>query len=156
MNNSKRIKAFTLTELLVVIIISAIVVGLALSVLDLLQENYSRIRENYTVSTEITHIQQQLSLDFNRYHEITLDDKLKRIHLKNPIDSVVYTYSNGLLVRQEDSTFLPIEIVNSYFNGTEVFRGQIDALELYVGEGNQTQLFIYKTNDAKTFLIDGH
>lgn len=152
MKTNTKVDAFTLTEILVVIVISAIVVGLALSVLNIVQQNLYNIRENYQTSTEIQQLKEQLAVDFNRYHNVELNNKLQEIQFKNPLDSLTYTFTSNRLIRKKDTISLHIEKPKFYFRGQEVERGKIDAIKLYIKGHEGTYIFVDKVNDARTYL----
>lgn len=152
LKTNTKVDAFTLTEILVVIVISTIVVGLALSVLNIVQQNFYNIRENYQTSTEIEQLKQQLAVDFNRHHDVILNNELQEVYFKNPLDSLQYTISGDLLLRKKDT--IPLQIVNPrfYFRGQEVKNGKIDAIKLYIKGHDGTYVFVDKINDARTYL----
>lgn len=152
MKVNKKITSFTLPEILVILLISAIVVGLAFSVLHLVQQNYNSIRKNYRISTEVQHLQQQLNLDFNRYRKITFNKDQQTLNFSHQLDSVFYSFKDDIIFRKKDTIALVAEEFIFYFNGLEVSSGPIDALKLRIGGEAKTQLFIYKVNDAKTYV----
>lgn len=145
----QKIRAFTLTEVLVVLVISAIVVGMALSVLNLVQQNFFSIRGNFQNSTEQQLLKQRLALDFNRYHSINLNKDKNEILFKNPLDSVLYGYYNHSLTRQQDTVDLRISKITWYYKGEEIGEGKVDAAKFQIGEEDSTFIFVSKSNDAK-------
>lgn len=145
----KKIEAFTLAEILVVIVISTIVVGLALSVLNLVQQNFYSISQNYRNTTENQHLKQQLAIDFNRFHSIHLNKATHEIIFKNPIDSVLYVVRDEIVIRQADTIGLGLKEVAFYYEGRKVYEGKIDAIKLYTGNLETAYLFVSKLNDAK-------
>lgn len=148
MKKNQKISAFTLTEILVVIVISAIVAGLAFSVLDIVQKNFLAIRDNYDQVTEKNQLKEKLAIDFNRYQQIDLDRNLQRIRFKNPIDSAFYNYSRQTIITGQDTT--EISAIEFYFDGIKVADGKVDALKLYFKP--ESFIFIYKKNDIATYL----
>ena len=62
--------SFTLLELLVVMIITAIVVGMAFSVLRLVQNQIHAIKSNFEKTSTLALFEQQLWQDFNDKNEI--------------------------------------------------------------------------------------
>ena len=73
MRTNKKIQAFTLTEVIIVLILTSIVVGLAFSVLGLVQKQMLAVQENYNKNLDISKLETSLWLDFNRYSEISYD-----------------------------------------------------------------------------------
>lgn len=149
MDFKHKIKAFTLTEILVVLVISAIVVGMALSVLNLVQQNFLSIRKNFQNTTGQQLFQQRLIIDFNRYHSIYLNNDRNEIWMKNPLDSVLYLYQGHSFLRQQDTIDLKISKITWYYRGEEVGKGKVDAAKLYIGEKGSAFIFVSKHNDAK-------
>ena len=152
MNNKNKIPAFTLTEILVVLVISAIVVGLAFSVLDLVQNNLRAVKNNYAAATEVQHLKQQLKIDFNRYHDIRYDGRLQELSLKNPVDSVHYSFSNHIVIRNRDTIPVPINEVEFFFLGNSISEGKADAVKIILGKPSNDFLFVSKINDAKVYF----
>lgn len=150
MRKDDKIDAFTLTEILVVLVISAIVVGLAFSVLDLVQKNFRAIQTNYNYSTEVRNLQQQLTIDFNRFHNINFDPVLQEIHLKNSVDSVKYNFSENILVRITDTIPIPIKQLKLFFSGEEINDGKLDAVKILLDKSPDMFIFVSKHNSAKT------
>lgn len=156
MKKPEKIEAFTLTELLVVLVISAIVVGLAFSVLDLVQKNFRIIRENYNHSTEVQHLKQQMVIDFNRYHDAEYNQILQELRMRNEVDSILYQFSYPYLIRNLDTLPVPVEKLTSFFLGNEISEGKIDAVKVLLGMPSGYFIFISKKNSAKTFFDHGH
>lgn len=152
MRSNNKIPAFTLTEILVVLVISAIVVGLAFSVLDLVQKNMGAIKENYAATIEVRHVKQQLAMDFNRFGDISYDGRLGELLLRNPMDSIKYTLSDKLFLRNLDTIPVPVEGVQFFFLGNEISEGKIDAIKLLLERPSGGFIFISKKNDAKTYF----
>lgn len=148
MEFKKKIAAFTLTEVLVVIVVSAIVVGLALSVLNLVQQNFYSIRKNFQATTDNQLLKQRLLIDFNRYHTISYNESTGLIMFKNPIDSVLYKYADFRLIRDLDTLGNNIKDLTFYYEGAEVKQGQIDASKLFLGADGSEIIFVSKVNAA--------
>lgn len=151
MNSNNKIPAFTLTEILVVLVISAIVVGMAFSVLDLVQRNMRAIKDNYTTTTEVQHLKQQLTIDFNRFQNLYYNGNLKQLYLKTPVDSINYRLSDHKFMRNNDTLMVPVEGVQFFFLGNAVDEGKVDAVKLFLNKSNNF-IFIARKNDAKTYF----
>lgn len=142
-----KIPAFTLTELLVAIAIAAIVIGLASSILNLFFKNIQSIQSNYANNTEVSLLEQQLTVDFNTYHTIVHDDNASILYLKNELDSISYSLNEGFILRNEDTIFSKNYSKQLLHQGRSKLTGSIDALKLEFAENN-TFIFCYKENDA--------
>ncbi|NER16791.1 PulJ/GspJ family protein [Spongiivirga citrea] len=149
----KKVKAFTLSELLVVLGITTIVVAIAYLVLGLVQGNIFRLQQNYKDSTQVQQLQQALWIDLNTCNQATNSNIDGIIRFKNELDSVQYAFSDSLLVRYPDTFKINIEELKFYFDGTEIKNGNIDAIEVGVLNNSvQQSLFIFKENDAATYM----
>lgn len=147
-----KIPAFTLTELLVAMAIAAIVIGLASSILNLFFKNIQSIQSNYSDNTEINLLEQQLTVDFNKYHTIAHDYNTAILYLKNELDSISYSFQEGFILRNEDTILSKNYSKQLLYQGTTRIAGSIDALKLEFEENN-TFIFCYKENDAFDQLI---
>jgi type II secretory pathway pseudopilin PulG len=143
-----KIKSFTLAELLVVMIITAIVVGIAFSVLRLVQKQIVAIQKNYNKSTSLSLFEQRLWQDFNIYTDLSFDSAKGNLFLKSPLDSVTYTFEDRCVLRNNDTIPLKLEIEKIYFEGKEVQSGAIDAIS-FSGEAElrNYRIFVSKKND---------
>ena len=65
MKNNFKIKAFTLSEMVVVTILTSIIVGIAFSVLSLVQRHMYSIKQNFNNNTELSKLEQALWIDFD-------------------------------------------------------------------------------------------
>ncbi|WP_299517042.1 prepilin-type N-terminal cleavage/methylation domain-containing protein, partial [uncultured Flavobacterium sp.] len=61
----KKVKSFTLSELIVVMIITVIVVGIAFSVLLLVKKQIKGIEKNYQKTTQLALFEEKFWRDFN-------------------------------------------------------------------------------------------
>jgi type II secretory pathway component PulJ len=154
---NKKIQAYTLSELIVVIIITSIIAGLSFSVLNLVHRHMDSIALNLDRDMQLKQTELMLNIDFNAHSKITLSDSNK-LKFKIYNDSVVYKFNEGLLLRDDDSITLIIEGKSFYFKGQEVKRGRVDAIELNIRktDDNVDKLFIYKQNDALNKLNYGY
>lgn len=149
----RKIPAFTLTEMLVVLAISTIVVGLALSIISLFGKNVQLIQNNYSNSTRLNLFENQITLDFNQFHTIIYDPNDNSILLKTPLDSISYTFNENYIIRDLDTILNKKNTRTMYLLGDKIHEGRIDALKVELGEDKvSTFIFIYKENDANHYL----
>ncbi len=147
----KKTPAFTLTEMLIVLAISAIVAGLAFTIISLFTRNVHHIQQNYSVSTKVRLFQEQLSLDFNRFHSITYRNGLSQLELKTPLDSITYYFTENAIIRNTD-TILKSNYKKEFFSfGIATKQGNVDAIKLTL-EATNVPVFIFKQNDATSYL----
>jgi competence protein ComGC len=65
---NKKVTAFTIAEMLVVLVISGIVISLTMLILSLVQKQLSIINTNNEKTTEIQLLERVLWQDFNRHN----------------------------------------------------------------------------------------
>jgi len=150
----KKIKAFTLSEMMVVLVITLIVVALAFAMLNLVQKQMGGIEKNYENGTTIQQLRQALWIDFTKYAELRYDPENSKLYCSNEMhEGVVYTFEDTFVLRASDTLAIPIGAKVFYFDGLEVAGGTIDAMQLRIGmEANEKTIFVYKNNPAVTYM----
>lgn len=153
MQTKHKIQAFTLSEMIVVIILTSIVVGMAFSVLSLVQKHMYSIQVNFKGNTELNKLEQSLWLDFNRYSNIKYDDVNEKLIFITEIDSTTYQFTREQIITDIDTFNIELQHKAFYFNGDKKGNGQIDAIKLETSKAFQNQkIFVFKQNDATTFV----
>lgn len=153
MKQDHKIAAFTLSEMLVVLILTAIVVGLAFSVLSLVQRHMTSIQNNFQQATELNKFETSLWIDFNRYNTIKYNGIENQMVFSSEIDSISYTFTKEYIVKTIDTFKVQLDNKTLFFNGNEIQKGTIDALKLETSKTFQNQkLFIYKDNAASAYM----
>ncbi|WP_290698296.1 prepilin-type N-terminal cleavage/methylation domain-containing protein [Lacinutrix sp.] len=153
MQTNKKVQAFTLSEMIVVLILTSIVVGLAFSVLGLVQKQMLAIQDNYNKSLELNKLETVLWLDFNRYSKIEYNNLEKELKFSTELDSMTYRFLESKVIKEQDTFAIQLQQKKYYFEGDIISNGQIDALKLETTKDFQNQqLFIFKQNDATVFM----
>lgn len=153
MKGNKKIKAFTLSEMVVVIILTSIVVGLAFSVLSLVQKHMMSIQHNFSQNTELQKLEQSLYLDLNRYSKIEYNTSDEELKFSNALDSIRYTIHKKIIIKDQDTFNISINQKQFFFNGNSIESGQIDAIKLETSKATQNKIiFVFKTNDAANYM----
>lgn len=143
-----KIKAFTLTEMMVVIVISAIVAGLAFTVLSTVQNSMRSIGHNYENTTQIRSFETALSIDFNTFTTAVWDTKENTLRLSSPINERHYQFYNDSIVTDVGAHFLKVKDKMFFFEGKQVNSGGIDAIKLiFYNTRAPNYLFVFKYND---------
>lgn len=149
-----KIKSFTLSELLVVMIITAIVVGIAFSVLRLVQKQIFTIQNNLEKKSNLSLFEQQICQDFNELHNIRFDASDKKLLLMSEMDTVTYTFEDTFSFRNADTIKLKLNIEKMYFEGKETKQDNVDALLISANaELPDYTIFVSKKNDL-TFKMN--
>ncbi len=146
----KKIKAFTLTEIMIVMVITAIVVGLAMSILSIIQKQSNALQQLYFTNNKVVLLNQELTLYFHRFHHITWNESEGLLDFKTPIDQKQIDLSESADIHSL------IKEKYFYLEGEEVASGAIDAVKLVVNVKEKEQvLFVYKRKDVATLLNNG-
>ncbi|WP_109435883.1 type II secretion system protein J [Aquimarina sp. AU119] len=149
MKINHKIKAFTLTEVMVVMVISAIVVGLAFSVLGIVQKNMRNIGENYKNQEQIQSFETALTIDFNTFPTAVWDPIENTLMVSSPIDERKYQFYNDSVVTNISKHAISIKEKMFYFEGRSVQSGSIDAIKFTFHNTKEShRLFVFKYNDA--------
>lgn len=150
--NSK-IKSFTLSELLVVMIITAIVVGMAFSVLRLVQKQISSIQKNYEKSTRLSLFEQKIWQDFHECNMINYNEREMSLVIQSELDTIKYVFSEEYTIREKDTAKIKIGIEKLFLQGKIVKEGDVDAISIS-GEKElpKYKLFVFKQNDLTQIM----
>ena len=151
----KKIKAFTISELIVVLILTSIVVGLAFSVLGLVQKQIFPIQNNYKHQMTLRQLETSLWIDIHRYPNINYNPIEEELTMKHELDSVVYQFSKVNIIKAQDTFPVVLSQKAFYFNGTTTNNNKVDAIKLTTDKTtNFQELFIFKKNDATQFMSE--
>jgi hypothetical protein len=150
---ARKLKSFTLAELLVVMIITAIVVGMAFSVLRLVQKQIYAIQINFEKTSILALFEQKIWQDFNEPHLIVYDDNKHILIMTSEIDTVTYSFQEKFTMRNLDTIKIKIKPNKIFFKGKEIKSGTIDAIALFAEtELPDYQIFVSKKNDVTLFM----
>lgn len=148
----KKIKAFTIAELIVVLVLSSIVITIAIVVLNLVQKQVSGIQFNLQKQNEIQVLDKLLWHDFNT-HKLHFFAKEEILLCTNPIDTITYQFNKDYILRNKDTIKAHVDEALFYLDAEKVIEKTIDAIEIQFSEKFQNKtLFIYKMKDATYYL----
>ncbi|CAD0009692.1 PulJ/GspJ family protein [Flavobacterium salmonis] len=146
-----KLKSFTLAELIVVMIITAIVVGMAFSVLRIVQKQIHKIQTNFDKTSTLALFEQRLWLDFNEPHNIIYNKN--ELILISEIDTINYSFRENFTMRNQDTIKLKITPNKAFFKGKEITNGTIDAISIFTDtELPDYAIFVSKKNDITLFM----
>ena len=145
---NKKLKSFTISELLVVLIIASIVVGIAFSVLDLTRKEIQKNNQNKELEVKINQAELKLTIDINSFSKCSVNENY--LYFKNEIDSIQYQILDGNLIVREDTLLSNIVDVTYFFKGNKINNVVFDALKLVIETKKDinSTVFVYKINDA--------
>ncbi|WP_299223892.1 hypothetical protein [uncultured Psychroserpens sp.] len=148
-----KVNAYTLNEMLITIIITSIVIGMAFTVLTLVQRHMWSIQENLKSTTQLNQLEQSLWIDINRYNKLSYSNAENKLLFKSDSDSMVYYLKPDFITRSTDTFHIEFVHKQFFFDGNEVSNGNIDAIRFGSSKKHRNQhLFIYKKNDATQFM----
>ncbi len=148
----KKTKAFTIAEMLVVLVISSIIITITIMVLNLVQGQIRSIQTIYKTNIELRLLERGLWQDFNS-HRIYYDDSKSQLLCASEKDTIIYTFNTGYITRNLDTIKTAIVDKRIFLDGEEIKNGSIDALEIHLSkEIKNKKLFIFKTNDASHYV----
>jgi len=148
-----KVRAFTLNEMVIVMIISTIVIGLAFTVLSLVQRYMWSIQENFSLNTEFNRLEQTLWIDTNNYNTINYNKMKQELKFQTILDSTIYKFQLDYVLKDKDTFNVKIEQQKFFFNGIKVDEGTVDAIQLKLSKQYEDQsIFIFKHNDATQFI----
>ncbi|MEO0525917.1 MAG: prepilin-type N-terminal cleavage/methylation domain-containing protein [Bacteroidota bacterium] len=149
----KKIKAFTLSEMIVVLLITTIVVGMAFAVLNLVQKQMDGISGTYDRGSELNRLRRSLWIDFNRFNSAVHDTRGGQIFFTNELETVTYRFQEVGIIKERDTFHLGPTTYTTYFENVPKSIGEIDALHLRTGKAyGEQQLFVYKNSPAWTYM----
>lgn len=150
MKNNK-VLSFTLAELLIVMVITAIVAGLAFAVLRLVQKQVYKINDNLEEANAIALFEQRLWFDLNTHHSISFRNSV--LLMGSDIDTVQYAFTESGIFREKDSLGVVVKVTNFYHNGEKVNGGLIDAIKLEAEtQGPPSVIFVSVKEDAVQYM----
>lgn len=153
MKTKHKIEAFTLSEMVVVLILTSLVVGMAFSVLTMVQKHMNGIQDNLNKNTELHKLEQSLWLDFNRYSKISYSPFDDELVFSSELTSISYKFNTETITKDLDTFKVSVENKAFFFDGNAIQEGHLDALKLNMSKNFRNQvLFIFKKNDATQFM----
>ncbi|MFD0963849.1 prepilin-type N-terminal cleavage/methylation domain-containing protein [Pseudofulvibacter geojedonensis] len=149
----KKVNAYTLSEVLVVLLLTSIIAGIAFSVLGMVQKQLFSVQKNMDIKASFRQLEQSLLIDFNKYQNVKFNDLENKLICYSEIDSVVYNFNPKYVQKDLDTFYISGVYKKMFFSGKKVNEGLIDAIKIDSIEANPNlQLFIFKQNDANTYL----
>jgi hypothetical protein len=134
-------------------IVTAIVVGLAFSVLRLVQNQMQSISKNFDTNAKLAIFEQRLLQDINDKSNVVFHKEQETLEMTSPIDTVYYKFYEGFTVRNADTIRLKLQLDKILFNGHEVFEGEVDAIKLSAEkEFPEYTIFVSKENDSALLM----
>lgn len=136
---------------------TAIVVGMAFSVLGLVRRQLHGIRGNYERGTELNLLRRALWLDLNRTDAAMYDPGTATLSFDNGQDGPRYRFARDHVARDLDTFWIGFAHKRFFFAGNPRESGEVDALHLMAtGADGHREIFTYKMNSATSYMNDRH
>lgn len=147
-----KIKAFTLGELLVVMVVSSIVISMTFLVLDMTRKQVNTIQENYKKKQAFRFFETTFTRDFN-LHSAFYHEKEKRLNLTNTKDSIQYFFLDTKVLRNQDTFHVKFVEIALFLDGKIVADKSIDAILMEASNSfGQQKLFVQQRKDAAYYI----
>lgn len=149
---NKKLNSFTLAELLIVMLLTAIVVGLAFTVLRLVQKEIIGFQKHLDNQVALALFEQKLWQDFSEHPYVEYHAAEQQLLLVSETDTTRYFFRESLL-RNTDTIQPKLLLRKLFFQGKEVSEGPVDAISLS-GETHlpNHNVFVSKRNDVTFFM----
>lgn len=139
--------------MIVVLVLTTIVVGLAFSILTIVQNHMKTIQKNLEYSRELTKLEQSLNLDFNRFSKIEYEQIEAVLEFSSELGERSYFFHKDYIVKDVDTFHIQLLYKKFYFDGDESLSGRIDAVKLETTKAAQNQVvFVFRKNDAALYM----
>lgn len=142
-----KLASFTISEMLVVLVITAVIISLSLTILNLVQSSFSRLQSKIDKSNETSLMVSRMGRDLHYYNKVSVDED-KNLKFRNPLDSVQYKLVESFIIIQEDTIGKDILDVILYYKGDRVITGLVDAIKLKTAE-KENVFFLFKSNSVE-------
>lgn len=147
---NKKLEAFTLAEMLVVLVITGILVTMALLVLNLVQKQTKSITSVYNDNTEIHLLERVLWQDVAKGN---MQFQKQQLLCTSEIDTVSYVFKKDMVIRNTDTLWVSVKGIQIYLDGNTTTKNNVvDAIELELQHQMNRSIFIYKTKDAAHYM----
>lgn len=151
MNTKKTVNAFTLVEMVIVLIIASLIVALSFTVLDIVQRNLGNISKQFSVENNRILLQSRLEANFLKYGESYYDRNKEQIVFRSNIDSIIYRLNNDFLIMEDDTIDFKFQKIYFMYHGDSIANGGFDAIGTIQKESAK-KIFCYRVNDSKAYL----
>lgn len=147
-----KLNAFTLAEMLVVLVVASIVISMAFLVLNMVRKQVVVIQKNYQKKQEVQFFETTFSRDFNA-RSAFYNERLNVLMLKNSKDSIQYQFLDNYILREKDTFQIEVENKKLFLDGVQVKEKTIDAIEIDLSSNfANRQLFIHRTKDTSYYM----
>lgn len=150
MNVRTKVIGSTLFEVLIATIISAIVVGIALSVWNIVFRQVSLFQKNYHETTAVQKLDQRLRIDFEKAQTTIWDAKENELRVIQSTDTLIYVFDNRQILRNDEVISENFESITTFIEGKNEAVGLVDAIKIDLMKDKKSlSIFISRKLTAK-------
>lgn len=157
-NRQKKVSGFTLTEVLVVLVITVVVVGLCFSVLSIVRKELSEISKHQETQTNHNLFEERLTIDFQNSQKIFWNKDKNTISCFSPIKNTIYTFKNQIIYCKTDTLVQNLKSYTCFLNGKSLEKtGFLNAIRYTLKpETNSKEMdfFIFKPHDINSYFLE--
>lgn len=139
-----RLSAFTVLELLLVMVVSALLFSMAYAALRMVQRQQRAIERKSAALGQVSTWQTALEADFQPGAIIAVADDQVRCEREGR--QVIYTFRDSVLVREQgeviDTLLLPVRECTCYWQGQSRTSGLIDELAITAGTAARDTFYL--------------
>lgn len=147
MMNTK-LRAYTLSEILVVLVVASLVISMTVLVLELIQKQMYKVRFGFQETNEVLLFEKLLVNDFNQ-RQMIYDANENRLFGVGATDTLQYRFFSNFILRNADTLWIAIHEKRLYLDNNQVFNGRVDAMDIAL---EQNKVFVYKTKGASHYM----
>jgi len=148
-----KLRSFTLSEMLVVLLLTVIVVGLAFSVLNLIQGQMNSAKKTFEDSSSWNRLRQGLWRDARTYPTIIFDAKTQQLTFENGYERLQYRFTADYVIRNKDTFAIELAEKQFFLDAREVSSGRLNAMQFSSkpSEGGK-RIFVYQDNTVDFYM----
>ena len=144
-----KLKSFTIAELLVTMIITVIVVGMAFAVLRYVNQTIYKIEKNYKRINDLLLFEERLALDMSNAGIVIVERSRNRVYMINEISTTRYQFGKAFVLRNSQKIDLTLEISEVYLNGQSSLKDTITGISVNCGrEFPDYNIHVSRSNDC--------
>lgn len=128
--SNRKIKAYSLTELLIAMVIIVLVMGFAFFTLNYLQQKVRVYSNHLLAKLAYTTTERVIWQDIHQHSLAIVDQQQKQFLFSTPVETISYSFTEGSLSRNGQQLLETFYSLNFYFKGHEVKNGRFDAIEI--------------------------
>ena len=150
--NTTKLKAFTLYEMLVAMVVSAIVIAIAASIFILVSKQFNSFKQHATNQTKIRQLHYVLTNEMAWSNSVYLDQNYRTVTFSNDLKKSIISFDYDMVIFKNDTIAENIMFLG-LFEDKEVEYGYIDALKVYYSiKGVEKQMFYSKEYDSEFYM----